>query len=239
MKFKNTSSILAIIMLLLIASLTAAIPAGPQILYNSTETAPVTPGTYLNTSGGTFTTLLINGTTQTPRWKAYAGNVTGKLTLDDSTNQTIYDWSLATITGEVYVSRNDTNINWNDLKCANQSTIGAEQSYLNINNSNADSINNTFFNKTHKTFFAAGNSITNSTCQAIATYVNDQAQASSEASLFQEVLLQDSTGNLIFTTLIEEDQQGFDTSTYDFQIIIPEDETSQTPTPYYFYVELT
>ena len=71
---------------------------------------------------------------------------------------------------------------------------------------------------------------------AIATYVNDVAQVVDENADFQEILLSDGV-NLVFTTLLEDSQQGFDLNNYDFQIIVPDD-PSDTSTPYYFYAEL-
>ncbi|MBR9675662.1 hypothetical protein GOV05_01500 [Candidatus Woesearchaeota archaeon] len=232
-----------IVIFLLVLTLTtvsfANIPTGPTITYNTSETINPTPSTLINTSGGSFTTLLLNMSSQNYRWKAYVGNVSGKLTLDDSGNKTIYDWQFSVITGNVYATRNSTNPDWSNISCANRNSVYGEETYLNINTTKEDSINTTFRNSVHKTFYAANNLIQNSTCPAIATYVNDSSQSSGENAVFQEVLLEDTNGILIYTTIIENNVLGFDLNPYDFQMIVADDESTDVVTPYYFYVELS
>jgi len=214
----------------------AAAPQGASIAYNYTETAAARPADSHTAAGGSFTTLILNVTSQTSKWKAYIGNVTGKLTLDNSNNKTIYDWALTTVQGEVYVSRNNS-VNFTGLICANQSNITSEEAYLNINSSSDDSINKTFAQRIHKSFVIGGTgTISNSSCYAVATYVNDTSQAPAENATFQEILLFDRR-NLVYVTLLENDQLGFDIGRYDFQIIVPDDPTA-TSTTYYFYAEL-
>lgn len=229
---------LAIFILLSLSSIVlAGMPANPTFVYNTTETAAPKPAAYLNTSGGSFTTLVLNATGQNYKWKAYVGNATGKLSLDDQTNMSIYDWRLSTISGNVFVSRNES-IDWTNMTCANRTIIESEDSYLKLNSTRSDSINQTFNNTVHKSFYAASNLIQNSTCPAIATYVNDTAQTVNESAKFQEILLQDLQGNLVYTTILEDSILGFDNSLYDFQMIVAEDETKAEATRYYFYLEL-
>ncbi len=229
---------LALFLLLVIsATLVHAVPTGPSITYNKTETANLTPATQITTQGGSFTTLVLNATTQTPRWKAYAGNVTGKLILDDSTKKSIYDWTVTSVTGEVYATRNSS-IDWSTIGCADTGAILAEQNSLNMSASNADSLNATFINKVHKSFYVGTALIQNSTCYAIATYVNDAAQSSSENAKFQEILLKDGSSRVVYATLINQNTTGFNGLKYDFQMIVPENEFSATPTTYYLYAEL-
>lgn len=216
----------------------AAAPQGPTIIFNSTETIDPQPATAITTAGGSFTTLVLNATQQTPRWKAYVGNVTGRLVLDDATSSSIFDWTLASITGEVYASRN-ASIDWASVTCASPITIINEDNSLNMSQANPDTINRTFSSKIHKSFYVGSKFIQNSTCNAIATYVNDTAQAPSEAASFQEVLLQDTSGRMVYATLINQNATGFNTQKYDFQLIVAENEYQSTPTTYYMYVELT
>ena len=128
-----------------------AVPQGATITFNQTEEAIVRPADSHTAAGGSFTTLLLNITSQTSKWKAYVGNVSGKMTLDNSLGMTIYDWALTSVQGEVYVSRNDS-VNFSSLLCANETHIVSEESYLNINSSSDDSINHTFNQKIHKSF---------------------------------------------------------------------------------------
>jgi hypothetical protein len=231
-----TIALIAPIILFNVANV-AAVPVGPTILFNSTQTVSPRVATQITTAGGSFTTLVINATTQTPRWKAYVGNVTGKLALDDANNKSIFDWSVTSVTGEVYATRNST-IDWSTIMCANSTVIINEQSGLNISNSNPDSINRTFANRVHRSFYVGTSLITNSTCPAIATYVNGSSQASLENASFQEILLTDSASRMVYSTLINQNTTGYNAQKFDFQMIVAENEFQQTPTTYYLYAEL-
>ncbi|MGV8169320.1 MAG: hypothetical protein ACP5N3_04660 [Candidatus Nanoarchaeia archaeon] len=215
----------------------SAAPTGVNITYNQTETPNATPASSLTTAGGSFTTMVLNGTFQNYKWKAYVGNVTGVLTLDDASGYTIYDWNLTSISGEVYVSR-ASSLAWAYVNCSNTTLINSEQTFLNFNASKIDSINNTFSSTIHKGFYVGTRQITNSTCKSTSTYVNDTRQGSSESAKFQEVLLTDNT-NLIYAVILEDNVLGFDNSPYDFQLIVAEDETKTIPTTYYFYAEIS
>ena len=226
-----------IILALVISSVVSSLPAGPTIISNSTQTNVPAAASQITTAGGTFTTLVLNATTQTPRWKAYVGNVTGKLSLKDANSKSIFDWTLSSVTGEVYATRNNT-IDWSTIGCANSSIILSEDTSLNMTNTNADTINKTFANKIHKSFYVGSTLVQNSTCQAIATYINGSSQSVSENSSFQEILLQDNSSRMVYTTLINQNTTGFDNGKYDFQMIVAENEFQSSPTTYYMYVEL-
>ncbi len=213
-----------------------AAPSGASIEYNSTETYTPQAAAGITTAGGTFTTLLLNTTTQTLRWKAYAGNISGKLTLDDGGNYTIYDWSVAMISGEVFASRNNS-IAWASINCSNRTNIYDEENSMNISASNDDSINKTFKNTVHKSFVVGDQLIRNSTCPAIATYINDTSQTPLENATFQEIMLNDGA-NLVFATLLEPNTTGFNNQKYNFQMILPEKGIPSAPTTYYFFAEL-
>lgn len=231
--------LLAIILILLAMDVYLILgqPTGADIIFNESVNVTPAPGAEISTFGGSFTTLVLNITQQNPRWKAYVGNVTGQLVLADNNDIKVYDWALATITGEVYASRNDT-ITWGSIQCLTNPVLSSEETFLNITTSVVDSINSTFNNTVHQSFFVGSILIANSTCRAIATYVNNTAQAPSETADFQEILLDDGT-NLVYATVLEQDQAGYDVSkTFDFQTILAENEFSGTPTPYFFYAEI-
>jgi hypothetical protein len=214
-----------------------AIPQGAQITSTSVENATARAADSHTAQGGSFTTMLLNVTSQTSKWKAYVGNVSGKITLDNSQNKTIYDWAVSTITGEVFVSRNSS-IVFSSLACADSGNITSEQNYLGINSTSDDSLNKTFKSKIHRQFTIGGTGlIANSTCYSIATFINDSSQASSEAASFQEMLMSDGL-NVVYVSLFEGKKQGFDTNPYDFQIIVPDDPLS-TSTTYFFFAELS
>lgn len=229
--------IILLAMMLILSNLVYSQPAGADITYNTTETKTPAAAEYINTSGGTFTTLILSAETQNLRWKAYAGNVTGVLTLDDSGNYSIFKWQLTSITGEVYATRNNS-ISWDGIKCANSTHISTEETAMNHTTSNADSINSTFSLKIHKSFFVGNTQIAQSTCQSAFTWVNDTAQTPSVNSPYQEMLLSDGT-SLIYSTFIDDNTQGFNFNRYDFQMIVAERGVGgYANTRYYFYMEL-
>lgn len=228
-----------LLIIILLTSTAFGAPVGPDKIVNlTTETAPVRSAFKLNTSGGTFTTLRINITATTYRWKAYAGNVTGKFTLDDAKNYTIYDWTISTVAGEVYATRSSTLVSWAGIKCANATTIRTEEIALNISSTSDDSINRTFDKKpfTHNEFYAGAVKISSNSCPSTATYVNSTKQT----VRFQEVMLYDAS-RIVYAGLLENKIKGFNNKYYDFQLILPESglEGQQAATPYYFYIELT
>jgi hypothetical protein len=233
-----TTLIIIFMLGLTLFSSVLALPVGPTIIFNSTTNATVRPAAAITTAGGTFTTLLLNTTAQTYRWKAYVGNVSGKLALADATNKSIFDWSVTSVTGEIYATRSNTAIDWASVGCADNTLIDGEDTYMNMSMISPDTINKTFNNSVHKTFFVGTNRIQNSTCRAVATYVNGVAQTSSENAVFQEILLKDGSSNLIYTTLVNSSTIGYNNQRYDFQMILAENEYQATPTNYYLYVEL-
>jgi len=238
MKPKSLSQkIVFLILALILFRLAIGQPAGADITYNVTETKTPAAAEYLNTSGGTFTTLIISGETQNLRWKAYAGNVTGVLTLDDAGDYSIFQWAPTDFTGEVYASRNDS-INWDNIRCANQTHIDDEETKMNHTQTSVDSINATFNSQIHKSFFVGNEPIGESTCRSAFTWANDTAQTPSVDAPFQEVLLHD-TQSLVYTTFVDDNTQGFNFNNYDFQMILPERGVAGYPnTRYYFYLEL-
>ncbi len=198
----------------------------------------------MTSPGGSITTMVLDALQQNPRWKGYIGNVTGSLTLDDSSGNTLFAWSLTgvTISGEVYVSRYD-NLTFAGSACANATVINAEDVFNNMTGGEADSINKTFNYSRHQGFFVtAGTPIVAGDCHSTFTYINDSAQTNTtDDSPFQELLLQDANGYLIYVTMIEDDRSGFTlgNATYDFQAIVAESDQKASSTPFYFYTQIS
>ncbi|MEM3374003.1 MAG: hypothetical protein QXE31_02160 [Candidatus Woesearchaeota archaeon] len=211
--------------------------SGAQILFNSSETKQPSAAQFLNTSGGSFTTVILSAETQNLKWKAYVGNVTGVLTLDDSGDYSIYQWQLTEITGKVYATRFN-NISWSSVRCANLTDIQKEENALNHTTSNVDSINNTFSYNIHKEFYVGNIKINQNSCKSTFTWINNTAQTPSINAPFQEVLLTDNQV-LIYTTFINDNTIGYNFQRYDFQMIVPERGVGgYENTRYYFYMEL-
>jgi len=222
------------LILLLLSPFALPNPPGPTLISNNTEEPSVRPALMLNTTGGSVTTMVLNGTTQNLGWKAYVGNISGNLVLKDADNYSVFEWDLTTVTGEIYATRESTNVDWSSLTCAQAAQVGSEEAAMNQDAADVDSISNTFINTTHSEFYTAGIHFSTNQCNyTTATYISSAKQYDH----FQEVLLYDSS-YLVYTTLLENSSVGFDTSRYDFQMLVAEDDTTTVNTAYYFYVEL-
>lgn len=216
-----------------------AVPQGPVLTYISNTTA-ATQTANRSDAKGQIITVSMTLNQQDQKWKAYVGNVTGSLVLDNSNALSIYDWALSSIAGEVYATRSSS-VSWGNVYCANGTVVSTEGAALGMADTAVDSINRTFNYTTHRSFVVGSINITNSTCKSTATYINDSAQFINESTgRFQEILLKDNTtGSLIYTTLLEIDALSYNgASTFDFQMLVAENETGTSPLMYYFYVEL-
>jgi hypothetical protein len=235
----NIGIILAVAFFILVIAVftqkTVATPVGLNWSTPTTDTGPTFTPESRSDSGGTITTLVANATQQDTNWKAYIGNVSGKLTLDSSTGKTIYDWDLSTVTGEVYASRYSS-INWSQINCSTAAIDTNEMNNLSMAASDSDSLIKTFNESNHTAFMVGTRNMTN--CNYTAMYVNDTRPLVNSTSVFQEVLLGDSDSKLVYTTVINHDKMGYNANMYDFQMIVGENGDSATPKTYYFWAEL-
>jgi hypothetical protein len=231
------TALCSIVWLLFDVSYVIATPGGATISSASTAGTPSpTPGNRSDTRG-TITTIILSATTQDSRWKAYVGNISGKLSLDDATGNTIYDWPLSVgKTGEVYITR-ALSPTWGGIACINSSNLISEGARFFMSGADNDNINRTFNYSLHQSVVIGAVTIATNTCNSTATYINDSRQNMSASVYFQELLLQDNVSNVIYTTLINASMTGFDTNQWDFQAIVPENNTG-VATTYYFFTEL-
>jgi hypothetical protein len=216
------------------------VPVGPsKISYVENKTSGIRPPLSRNQDArGTITTVLMNVTQQSLYWKAYVGNVTGKITLDDDLNFTIYDWALSIGGGEVYATKKTTTVSWTNIKCANRSVVETENLFLNHTVGKTDSLNKTFRRNNHTAFYTGNVPFPANTCNhTVHTYINDRSQKSS----FSEVLLYDTSGYIVYASVMNRSAVGYNNEHYDFQLLVGEkgQDGSLPPIPYYFYVELT
>jgi len=208
---------------------TPAVDSGP----NQTASSRTDPG-------GKIVTVNFNLEQQDYSWKAYVGNISGTYVLKNSYNYSIYEWPLgASISGELYMSRSSAvNFTTGAISCASDAEMTTEQSFFGMAAAATDNINNTFNATSHNDFSVGYNDIPENNCSSIALWVNDTQQTPSSSAIFQEVTLHDGT-NLVYASLINNDQTGFDNrTTFDFQAIVAENRSSATGTSYYFYIEL-
>jgi len=238
MKAQTKWFFIGLIGLLILSRVVLALPASPTTLnFISNSTITTSLANRSLDAKGTITVITMDSNQQNYKWKAYVGNVTGKVALDDANGKSIYDWNLGIGSAEVYVSR-FSNINWANIACVNQTSIDAEETGLGISLTLKDNINGTFNMTTHKSFDVG--IIPMSGCRSTATYINDAPQTMGPAAFFQEVLLRDTTtGNLIYSTLVDSAHTGYDNQPHDFQLIVAENESlAALPSNYFFWVEL-
>jgi len=199
----------------------------------------------INISGGRIANVDVNATIQNPRWKAFVGNVTGKFTLMDPEGATVFDWTISSITGRIYATANQSAISWGTVNCSNVTSLEWENAKFNHTRAD-DNITITFnatFNATtnatvsgsHNPFYVGGIYIIQNTCPTLNTYEASGPQDQD----FEEVALYDGS-NIIYASILEDDEAGYNGETFDFQMIVPEIGLPgySSSTAYYIYVEI-
>jgi len=241
------------------ASVTPVTPSDSATLDNA--------GSDPNAIAGNITSLTISGFSVTQSWQGYFGNVTGVITLEDSAGNVLYNWSESSPEGEIFSSTNSS-LEWNYIQCFNltadgsygndlpnaggTSKFGTNAQILNtefgLAQDDPDTVNVTFnYNGTqaqgeglvHDQFYLNNLLFTPGECGA-ATHLFADSN-SSEDSAFQEILMYEpSTYSVVYATILDEDEFGFDNDPHDFQMIVLENGhgTDTAVDTYYFWVEL-
>jgi len=217
-----------LLIVLLTLGLAVAIPSGVFVDQVATDTKPITQIGLINAQGGNFTELNISGETQTLAWQGYYGTIDANLTLSDDKNNTFYGWSAENLsTGKIFASRSST-VSWATIAAQNDCTVDES-----LTGTLSDRVNSTFSPSTNAEMLIGDINITaNSTCAAW-TYVNSTAQT----DVFQELILTDGS-SIVYAAFINQSTQGFDSNSYDFQMIIPETQ-NRSKSDYYFYSEFS
>jgi len=236
---KNTAIVLLVIALLAAVPFASAAVTPPRTLTAGTSEhrdLGALADQNVSAQGGNVTQVNINVLAITKAWQGYYGNITGEITLDDADNNTFYNWSLAAPKGEVYATRNAA-VDFSTIGCANATERTAEETYLGQVLADGDSVTNTFNGTTHPQFNVSTTSVAVNTCFSTNAFVN----SAQDASRFFQVLLADGASVIVYTTLIDNDQTGFDGNGYDFELLVGENDHdgSVGSTLYYFFVELT
>lgn len=224
---------------LLLLHFSLAIPAGPSTLSMvSSSRYPLASASNTSAMAGNVSELTILADSITQTWQGYFGNVSGAIVLGDSNNNTLYNWTLASANGEIYAVRDSVTPTWSSVRCANFTELLSEESVLNVPVAAADGLNETFFNTSVFNDFYVGPLNINSTQDCYATNLYNDTGA--QSAYFSEVILSDTTANLIYTSILNDNIVGFDSLSHDFEMIVGEDghNGDTNPTPYYFYVEL-
>ncbi len=211
----------------------AVVPSGSDVTVGTSSSAVAdSPDNDPNALAGNVTEITLFGYTTTQTWQGYFGNVTGTIQLADSSDNVMYNWSLASPEGEVYASTAPS-ITWSSIRCASQAEQATLESNFNIASDDVDGVQETFAFDDHAEFFTNNHQFTAGVCNNTKVFNN------AGAGTFDEVLLSDNV-NIIFTALLQEDTVGFDAATHDFEMLVLEDGhgTDTAVTQYNFWVEL-
>ncbi|MFP4567443.1 MAG: hypothetical protein ACLFN8_00715 [Candidatus Woesearchaeota archaeon] len=207
-------------------------PSGGNITYVDNYSIPLEPGVELISSGGHIHVVNIEASQPNPFWRGYVGNISGRLKLGDGSTS-LFDWIMDNTRGKIYASRSNT-LDWNNIRCANNSEIILEDSYLGFEPSIEYSVNRTFSDSEHESFYTFFNYIETDSCKSAALNVYNNTSSRD----FEEVILSDNNSNLIFSSVLQNGAIGFNNNTYDFQLILPENQNLSVSEEYYFYIEL-
>ncbi len=241
MERRHAMAVLAMMTLAILMAAQAALadPSAPLSLNEGTgsqRNLSTLAAQQVSAQGGYVTPVNITALSITKSWQGYYGNVSGTIVLDDASNNTFYNWSMATVKGEIYATRT-TNPTWSGVNCLSTANVATEETYLGQATSDADSVSNTYSNATYHPAFDVGST----TIPADDCYATNAFDSSgSQNTKFYQMLLQDGGGNIVYTTLMNGSQTGFDGSPWDFELLVGENEHagSEGTTPYYFWVEL-
>jgi hypothetical protein len=217
--------------------------AGITSVFGVQGAISVTPGetsraSFVNSStattdaqAGNVTELNISGYAITDHWAGFYGDISGAITLSNSNGDVFYNWTgLNSVSGEVFAST-DNAVSWGGIGCADSGEISTIESALGIAGTDADRIEMTYTSNSHPDFTVGGASITG--CNSTNAYTSSGPDANS----FYQILLTDSEGDAVYTTLINESLTGFNSAAHDFELLVGEADSAGA-TPMYFYLEL-
>lgn len=180
-------------------------PGGAEtITIDATSRKIPANGTQIPALAGNVSQIMISGYSVTQMWQGYYGNISGGITLADSSGYQFLNWTLANPEGEIYASMNSS-IDWSRIECYNISaakTVAGsgpnfqQAYYLNMSEfegdalgarpDDVDGVDETFATKFTGEFYV-GNIRINTTdeCYKVHTFIANQSQSSN----FTEVIL--------------------------------------------------
>ena len=231
--------------------MTWSTPTGPSSISRVSDSRaditndPIT----VQAQAGNVTQLTITADQISQRWQGYYGNISGTIVLEDASNFTLFQWDtgVSNAQGEVYAAISTVS-NWAEVYCANLST---SQPGVNCTGPGIECLNITELQGKFGGAVDASESITGTfqnlsnisihtrdliNCSAVHLFQND---STSRDNTWAEVILwENNTENVIFASIIDNDEWGFNNRTWDFQMIVGANQTPQIYS-YNFYVELT
>lgn len=224
---RKTDYISKLFAALLLVVLVTVIPASAAPVSNVNSSATGGQITEINFSDVTSTTV---------KWQGYFGNLTNEsgengLQLESGGN-VMYSWNynLSNLNGNIFATVDNTMdiTKWGQLGTA---TSGNIDTAYNFTGSDQDSADNTLSGSQGLT--VAGNSVSGPYVQ---TY--NAALTPTWTTVALSRLDGSNMTDFVFAGMIDSNQEAFDGTTKDFQMVVPVN-ASVSPQTYYFYVELT
>ncbi len=241
MKMKTIE--VATIVIALVVAFTGIVSADPDgVAGNATDpvTKPTVAAGQDDAQGGYITGFDLTVMQQTAKWQGYYGNITAEITLDDDNSATLYNWTTAAPTGEVYATTLNTLPVWSNF--INNASLSAVDTAYGFVSGESDNTAETFSLTNHTAFHLAGNEIAAGVGRCAKTY-----EGPGNTGDWETVLLWDDDGtatdNYLFAGIIRDNTASYKNTnetpdTCDYQMIVPENPLNGTTT-YYFYAELT
>jgi hypothetical protein len=231
--------LLAAVAFVFMASAVLADPTSPTSLtqvQSTTRNLSALPAQSIGAQGGNVTEMNIQALTITQSWQGYYGNISGTVTLQDGTNSTFYNWSMASFSARVFASR-ASSISWATVNCTNATNRTNEETYLGQTFADSDSVTNTFNTTTHPAFTVGSQNILANTCFSTNGFVNNNSQTSN----YDMLLLSPLNGQIIYMTQTNRTTVGFDGKQHDFQLLVGENEKTGNigSTTYFFWTEFS
>jgi hypothetical protein len=250
-KFNRLFVLSILLVVFLSVTVLAVEPFGANVVNVSSVRAIPDNATNNDAMAGNVSEITVNGYTITQAWQGYFGNVSGTIQLADSSDNVMYNWSLASPEGEIYASTNNSII-WNYIQCLNfdaagtyadvgtggvpggTNLLGTNLTLLDdmfgIDVGDVDAPNNTFSllgthesgkGLTHDLFYT--NNFEFSAGECLSTHIFGVNKSASD-STFQEVLLYEpTTRSVVFTSILDEESPlGFDARSHDFEMLVLE-----------------
>ncbi|MBR9679904.1 MAG: hypothetical protein GOU99_02550, partial [Candidatus Altiarchaeota archaeon] len=176
---------------------------------------------------------------QTYRWAGFYGTVAGNIVLRDSSGNGFYTWTLASQTGSfIYATTNSSTLDTDYFYAINASggDLATVDTAYGYETTVTDSISNTYdYYATYDPPSLAG-FVTNSTPVTSPNWTNyllKMRDGTTNPTVTQE---------LVWACEVNESQTSFESTTVDYQLLIPEneepDDGQYSTTTYYFWLEL-
>ena len=158
------------------------------------------------------------------------------MVLKDLSGDTFYQWDISNSSGYIFTARNAT-LDWSILSAdpVNGTAVGtAFGAFL---QGTTDSAANTF-NESSYAATVAGVTITDSVANS-ALYMETTGANTWKQQVLNVSNAAAAVRTMAFMCPIDDDAAGYNASTTDFQLLVPEDETdNNAATVYYFYLQL-